>query len=97
MASIRVQEQRLVVEGNVGYDQAGELADSCTQFFAGPGHDRGVVDLSTARMLTSKCVAAIYEAARIHGPVELRVIVPERLAQLFAPGEMEGLFAVTVA
>ena len=54
-------------------------------------------DLGAAGMLTSRCIAAIYETARIHGPVDLQVIAAERIAQLFAPGEMEGLFTVRVA
>ncbi len=56
----------------------------------------GVVDLSKVGDLVSPCLTALYDDARVHRPAALEVIVPERIADLFAPGEIEGLFKVEV-
>jgi hypothetical protein len=54
------------------------------------------VDLSKVGDLVSPCLTALYDDARLHRPAGIKVIVPERLAGLFAPGEIEGLFEVEV-
>ena len=56
--------------------------------------DPGTIDLSKVKELVSPCLTAIYDDARLHRPAAIRIIVPERLAHLFAPGEIEGLFSV---
>ena len=96
MAVIRVQGRRLVAAGELGYDQAARFAAACGKFLAGAGRAGGSIDLGGAEEMVSPCLAAVYDAARLHRPAGLSLIVPERLAHLFAPGEIEGLFTVTV-
>jgi len=94
MATIRVQGKRLTVVGAVGYGAAGRFAEACGQFLAGAGRVGGAIDLTGVGELASPGLAAVYDAARVHRPAELSLVVPERLALLFAPGEIEGLFTV---
>ena len=97
MAVIRVQGRRLAVAGRVGYDEAGRFSAACRKFLTGPGRAGGSIDLGGAEELVSPCLAALYDGARLHRPEGLSLVVPERLAHLFAPAEIEGLFTVTVA
>ena len=94
MAAIRVQGKRLVVGGAIGYQAAGRFAEACGKFMAGAGRVGGTMDLSGIGELASPGLAAVYDAARLHRPADLSLVVPERLALLFAPGEIEGLFTV---
>lgn len=83
-----------MVTGDVGYESAGEFATLCDKFMEAHKAAPGVIDLSQVGDLVSPCLTAIYDDARLHRPAELKVIVPEKLEQLFAPGEIEGLFTV---
>lgn len=94
MAYIRVKGNTLVASGEIGYDRAGEFVTLCDRFLAQHRAAPGVIDLRAVREMVSPCLAAIYDDARAHRPAEIRVVVPERLAHLFAPGEIEGLFTV---
>ena len=86
----------LLVTGDVGYEGAGEFATLCDKFLEAHKSAPGVIDLSGVGDLVSPCLTAIYDDARLHRPAGLKVIVPERLEQLFAPGESEGLFTVEI-
>ena len=97
MAVIRVRGKRLTVSGDVGYAGADEFSKACQDFMTGAGSRGGTIDLGLIQELVSICLAAIYDSARRHGPTELTLIVPERLALLFALGEVEGLFSVKPA
>ncbi len=80
--------------GDVGYEQVGEFAKLCDLFMEKHKSKPGVVDLTHVGDLVSPGLAAIYDGARLHRPNRIKVIVPERLFYLFAPGEIEGLFEV---
>lgn len=94
MANIKIIGRSLRVSGEIGYAQAGEFATLCDRFLRENQSGPAVIDLSAARDLVSPCLTAIYDDARLHRPVNLKVTVPPRLVDLFKPGEMEGLFTV---
>jgi len=78
----------------VGYEQAGEFARRCDRFLEQHRSRPAVIDLSQVGEFVSPCLTAIYDDARLHRPADLKVVVPSRLEELFAPGEIEGLFSV---
>jgi len=94
LPAIEIKADTLAVTGDVGYEQAGEFAALCDRFLGAHKSAPGVIDLSGVGDLVSPCLTAIYDDARLHRPAKLKVIVPGRLEQLFAPGEIEGLFSV---
>ncbi len=94
MPKIEIAGDTLLATGDVGYEQAGEFARLCDLFMERHKSRPCTVDLSQVGDLVSPCLTAIYDDARLHRPAGIRVLVPERLAMLFAPGEVEGLFRV---
>ena len=96
MAGINVHEDALVAEGEIGYEQAGEFAALCDRFLCERASGSAVIDLSRASDLVSPCLTAIYEDSRLHRPADLKILAPRRLAGLFEPGRIEGLFRVEV-
>jgi hypothetical protein len=96
LGKIITRDHTLIAQGDVGYDQAGEFATQCARFMERSRTGPSTIDLSSASELVSPCLTAIYEDCRLHRPPELKVVVPERLARLFEPGELEGLFALEV-
>ncbi len=97
MAVMRVKGKKLTVGGDVGYEGVAEFSKACHEFMAGPGNEGGTIDIADVHELVSSCLSVIYDGARLHKPVGLTLVVPERLALLFAPGEIEGLFTVKPA
>lgn len=94
MPKIEIVGDTLLATGDVGYEQAGEFARLCDIFMEKHRSRPGTIDLSQVGDLVSPCLAAVYDDARLHRPGKIKVVVPERLGNLFAPGEIEGLFAV---
>ncbi|HOX07301.1 MAG TPA: hypothetical protein PK280_12930 [Planctomycetota bacterium] len=97
MAAIRTQGRLLTVSGAVDYDASAEFSKAIHGFMTGSGKTGGTIDLSGVDELVSSCLSAIYDGARLHKPSALTLLVPGRLALLFAPGEAEGLFVVKTA
>lgn len=91
---IEIRTHTLLVTGDVGYEVAGEFATLCDRFMRAHKSAPGVIDLSQVGELVSPCLTAVYDDARLHRPAGIKVIVPQRLESLFAPGEIEGLFTV---
>jgi hypothetical protein len=96
MGKIIVRDGTFIAEGDVGYDQAGEFARRCGNFVEKHRARGGTIDLTAAQELVSPCLTAIYEDCRLHRPAGMKVIAPERLARLFEPGELEGLYQLEV-
>lgn len=96
MAKISMRGNTLFAVGEIGYDQAGEFATLCDRFLREHKTAEAIIDLSSASELVSPCLTAVYEDSRLHHPADLKVIVPGRLAKLFEPGEIEGLFKLEV-
>ena len=93
---VEIRGHTLIAVGDVAYEAAGEFAKLCDRFMQAHRSVPGVIDLSRVEDLVSPCLTAVYDDARLHRPAELKVIVPERLAKLFEPGEIEGLFHLEV-
>jgi hypothetical protein len=96
MAKIYVTDDTLVATGDIGYEQAGEFARLCDRFVEKRASRAAVIDLTGVGELVSPCLACVYEDCQLHRPAELKVKVPQRLAQLFEPGQAEGLFQLEV-
>ncbi|MHC4915961.1 MAG: hypothetical protein ACYTGB_10775 [Planctomycetota bacterium] len=92
MGKIFIRDHTMIAHGDVGYEQAGDFATTCDRFLSKFKTDEAVMDLSGITELVSPCLASVYEDCRVHRPVRLKVIVPEHLAKLFEPGELEGLY-----
>ncbi len=93
MGSITVLGKRMIVEGEIGYDQAGKFAKVCGDFIENNAGD-GTIDLSVVSELVSPCVAAIHEDCRLFNAHGLIVKVPSDLQEIFSSGHDEGLFVV---
>ncbi len=96
MAKISIRGDTLSAAGEIGYDQAGEFATLCDRFLREHAATPAIIDLSGASELVSPCLTAVYEDSRLHHPADLKVILPQRLAKLFEPGEIEGLFKLEI-
>jgi hypothetical protein len=94
LPNIKIVGDTLLAVGDIGYEQAGEFARLCDRFLEKHKARSGVIDLSQVGDLVSPCLTAIYDDARLHRPTNIKLIVPTRLGELFAPGEIEGLFSV---
>jgi hypothetical protein len=94
LGKLCIRDRTLIAQGDIGYDQAGEFAALCERLLGRRLPGETVIDLTSAGELVSPCLAAVYDDSRLHRPPELTVVVPQRLAHLFAPGQAEGLFTV---
>jgi hypothetical protein len=93
VGSITVKGKTMIVEGEIGYDQAGKFAKVCGDFIENSAGD-GTIDLSVVSELVSPCVAAIHEDCRLFNAHGLIVKIPQSLEEVFSPGHDEGLFIV---
>jgi hypothetical protein len=96
LGKIRVVDHSLIAEGELGYEHAGRFATLCDRFLRQHAGEPATIDLSAATELVSPCLSAIYEDCRLHRPAQLKLVVPGRIARLFEPGQIEGLYTLEV-